>query len=478
MATIEIWASPDNDRAGAGLFLLAEVPGSDAFFQHGPLDASNTTPQLGTAFFGAVTAGSSQVYTLYYWLRAKDRSGNVSAWHPLETDAGVSATTHLLTGDNIITADAIITNSAQIGRALIDDAHIRNLSASKLLAGTIDVLIALGAGRIVLDALQDVIRVSTPEGLVTVEMGRLDPANPSTRNYGFRVYDPNGVLLFDASQRGLTSAGIGPGIIGGGHIQTGAISATHLVTDVAIIRVAAQIANALIGTAHIQEAAIETALIADAAITSAKIGTAQVETAHIATAAIGSAAIQTAAIGTAQIQDAAITSAKIGTAQIQSAHIQDLSVDNAKIQNLTVGGEKIQNNAVSTILRQTTASAVNTTAVEHAIHIGMMNDVPAGSIAVIHYTGMIICPPGSNLTNEYHLRIREDNLGGAILAQMLNFSQALHPSLFVAIQAVWGGDPLFFATKFFVVSLQRITITGFGDEFQTQGQLIIQLHKK
>lgn len=476
VATIEIWANADNDRDGDGLFLVAEVPGSDAFFQHGPLDAGNTSPLLGTAFLGATTTGSNQVFTLYYWLRAKDRSGNVSAWHPLEADDGVGATAHLLTGDQVLQTDVLITNAAQIGTALIEDAHIRTLSASKLIAGTIAVLVRLGAGNIELDAVHDVIRVRTPQGNVTIEMGLLDPGNPQSRNYGMRLYDPNGVLLFDASQRGITAAGIPAGTIHGGHIQGGVISGSHLIVDVAVITTAAQIANALIGTAHIMNAAIETALIADAAITSAKIGTAQVQAAHIGTAAIGTAAIQTAAIGTAQIQDAAITSAKIGTAQIQSAHIQDLSVDNAKIQNLTVGSEKIQNNAVNTtIIAQSSTDGANINQENDVISL-LVSDIPNNTAIVLTYMGVITAGP--NFTNSYRLRLREDDLGGAVITQAGNFTASGREDIFVGIQGVWHNTGPYLPAKFFHVTIERNNPVPIGDGYVATGNLVMQLHKK
>jgi hypothetical protein len=448
LSTIEIWANKVNDRDDAGTFLVAEVPGTDAFFQHGPLDASNDTPMLGTAQFGNVTAGSNQTYLLYYWIRSKDRSGNVSDWHPAGADEGIGASTALLTGDNLIQSDALITNVAQIGNAIIQDAHIHSLSASKLLAGTIEVLIRLGVGNIEIDAPNDVLRVKTPDGVVTVELGLLDPGQTQSRNYGLRIYDPNGVVLFDASQLGLTGAAIRPGLINAHHLRAAIIEATHLRTDVAIITVAAQIANALITTAHIEQAAITSALIGDA----------QIQTAHI--------------------QDAAITSAKIGTAQIQSAHIDDLSVTNAKIQNLTLGTEKIQQNAVSSIARSFSQSAtiLATDNTENLINDGVITDVTPGSVAVLTYTGTITAGPPSNFTNHYEFRIREDSLVGNQLASILNMEQNGMEVMFFMIQAVWEAGPAPAATKSFAVTARRIQVNG--DEYTALGQLVIQHHKK
>lgn len=448
LSTIEIWANLLNDRDDAGTFLVAEVPGTDAFFQHGPLDSSNTSPMLGTAQFGGVTAGSNQTYTLYYWLRSKDRSGNVSPWHPGGADEGVVATAALLTGGALIQSDALITNVAQIGNAIIQDAHIQSLSASKLLAGTIEVLIRLGVGNIEIDAPHDVLRVKTPQGVVTVELGLLDPGQTQSRNYGLRVYDPNGVVLFDASQLGLTGAAIRPGLINAHHLRAAIIEATHIRTDVAIITVAAQIANALIGTAHIEQAAI----------TSALIGTAQIQSAHI---------------GAAQIQ-----SAHIGTAQIQSAHIEDLSVNNAKIQNLTVGTEKIQNNAVSSIARSFSQSAtiLDTDSSEQLINDGVITDVTAGSVAVLTYTGTITAGPPSNFTNHYEFRVREDSVVGTQLASILNLEQNGQEVMFFAIQAVWQAPPAPAPTKSFAITAKRVQV--FGDEYTALGHLVIQHHKK
>ena len=74
--------------------------------------------------------------TRWYWVRAVDTSGNAGPWHPASPGAGIEATTVKVDSTDIIEAAAVITNSAQIGSAIISDAHVASLSAAKLTAGT------------------------------------------------------------------------------------------------------------------------------------------------------------------------------------------------------------------------------------------------------------------------------------------------------------------------------------------------------
>lgn len=441
LSTIEIWANLVNNRDAAGTFKVADVPGTDTFFQHGPLDATNTPSGLGGISLGGATASNNQTYTLYYWIRARDTSGNVSAFHPLAPTSGVGASTLLLTGDNILQTDAIITTAAQITNALIVDAHIQNLSASKLLAGTINVLLRLGVGNITLDAPQNVIRVASPTGQTTVELGLLDAGSPASVNYGIRVYNPEGVVLFDASQGGVTANGISAGLIQAHHIEANIIDSTHLRADIAVITVAAQIANALISTAHIQQAAITTALIQDAAITTAKI--------------------QDAAIISAKIQDAAITNAKIG----------NLEVNNAKIANLTIGANKIQDNSLTDCLVAEDTSGILNTDTETVIVSEVMTGIVSNDIIVVQAAGVVT---GMASAVTFTLRLREDSVTGAVLATFPGYNSTDN-AIPLAIHAFWAAGPTPAATKTFAFTLQRTAGTS---GFAVYGNLLLDLRHK
>jgi len=126
---IEVWRANTNDRAGASK--VAEVS-SDAWSD---------------------LIGSYNV-TRYYWIRAVDWTGNISAWHPSGATAGVPGTTadvntadyHDLSIVNAKIADLAVdnakiadlaVNNAKIAALAVTDAKINDLNADKINAGCI-----------------------------------------------------------------------------------------------------------------------------------------------------------------------------------------------------------------------------------------------------------------------------------------------------------------------------------------------------
>jgi len=73
--------------------------------------------------------------TYYYWLKSRDTSGNVSGFHAAQ-GAGVVGTTLKLGGADVLTTEAIITNVAQIGNALITTAMIQDAAIDSAKIGT------------------------------------------------------------------------------------------------------------------------------------------------------------------------------------------------------------------------------------------------------------------------------------------------------------------------------------------------------
>jgi len=76
LAVVEVWASQRNDRSTATLV--------------GTPVAARGQPQSWTH------DGLGSAETWYYWLRTRDRTGNVGQFRPLNQFGGVSATTTLI----------------------------------------------------------------------------------------------------------------------------------------------------------------------------------------------------------------------------------------------------------------------------------------------------------------------------------------------------------------------------------------------
>jgi hypothetical protein len=142
--------------------------------------------------------------------------------------------------------DLAVTN-AKIANATIESAKIVSLSADKITAGTITALVKIAANQIELDGVNNVINIYDTQGSPRkrVEMGKL---GAGSTDYGLKIYNSSGTVMFAANDQGVTSAGI---------------------KDNAVLTAAI---NALaVTTAKIDDLAIETGKLATAAVTTAKI---------------------------------------------------------------------------------------------------------------------------------------------------------------------------------------------------------------
>lgn len=201
---------------------LLWTPPPDLDYAYGDVWSSlvndvGTAVSVGQGGFSLEHQGLGPTETRYYWVRAVDRSGNVGPFFPTTPLAGIVGTAGQL-----------------------DTTFISSLAADKILAGTITALVRLGVGNLIdLDGVEQWIAIHQPSGgLLRVLLGRL---GPGATDWGLRVFNVLGQVMFDATDGGVTAVGI----------RAGTVTAGHLRTDTAVITVAAQIANAIIGDAHI-----------------------------------------------------------------------------------------------------------------------------------------------------------------------------------------------------------------------------------
>jgi len=141
----------------------------------------------------------------WYWLKSRDTSGNVSAFHATE-HAGATATTVKIDGTDVVTASAILTNVAQIQDALITSAKIISLSADKIATGTLSASLQIYSGALTLDGTAAQMRVhdGTRDRVVLGVMPAV--------GYGLWIYNEAGALMFSATD-GSETAGIKPNAV-------------------------------------------------------------------------------------------------------------------------------------------------------------------------------------------------------------------------------------------------------------------------
>lgn len=112
--TVEIWASRSNNRGTATK--VGQTAATSGIYLH---------KDLGTG------------ETWYYWARAVDAEGNVGAFYPVSTTAGVSATTKTTApGPNSV-------GTPELQDGAVTDAKIQNLLADKIIGGTISATISI-----------------------------------------------------------------------------------------------------------------------------------------------------------------------------------------------------------------------------------------------------------------------------------------------------------------------------------------------
>lgn len=184
---------------------------------------------VGIGYSSFTLEGMGPNETRWFWLRAVDTSGNVSAnFHPAAANAGVPGTAGQL-----------------------DTTFISSLAANKIITGTLQVLVGLDiGGRMYLDAPNGYIVMfdnqATPA--VRVLLGKLGALSTQ---YGLQLFNDLGQLMWNFAT-GATQDGISDNAITAAKITAGVINAGHLRADTAVITTAIQIATAIINDAHIQ----------------------------------------------------------------------------------------------------------------------------------------------------------------------------------------------------------------------------------
>ena len=152
--------------------------------------------------FVATFLANNTVY--YFWLRSRDKSGNVGAFHTTQFN-GTAAVTLKIDGNDVVTTSALITNFAQIQTAIITDAHISDLSVNKLTVGDLAVVMRVGvAGQIYIDGVSRIIAVYDDNTVPRVQLGKLGPA---ATDYGLQVFGSDGTLWHSFTS-GVQTAGI------------------------------------------------------------------------------------------------------------------------------------------------------------------------------------------------------------------------------------------------------------------------------
>jgi hypothetical protein len=174
-------------------------------------------PQVARVQLGKLGALSTD-----YGLRIFNAAGQVmwnftdGAQTPGIADNAITAqkiTAATIAATHLRTDTAVITLAAQIANALITDAHVSNLSASKIIAGTIQANVNLGVGsHIFLRGAQEDILVydsqSTPQ--LRVILGYLGAFGIG--DYGLQIYNAAGQLMWDFAS-GVKTPGITPAAV-------------------------------------------------------------------------------------------------------------------------------------------------------------------------------------------------------------------------------------------------------------------------
>ena len=518
--------SPEARGSFKAAVLLWVPPGDSDYFST-EVFASNTNNlatavYVGEGFSTFVHRDLATGATAYWWLRAKDTSKNVSAFVPGPL-AGLAATTTTTTSADIgnlsitetkiandsistpklqansvdankVTTGELITLGAQIRNAIITDAHITTLTATKITTGTLQALVSIGVGNnLILEGPQRRLYVTDVNGTTRVLLGKL--GDLTNTQYGLQLFNEFAQLMWNFTT-GATTNGISDASITATKIQAATIVATHLRTDTAVITTSAQIANAIIGNAHITNLTVSKLLTGNLGVfvTLGVGGTNNIQldgTNRIITVfdELSNARIWLGRLGVGAtdyglmifnaagqtmwdfnsgssvfgIQNLAVTSAKIGTAQITSAHIQNaaianahignLEVDSAKIANLTVGTGKIATDAVTVSLVYSSSTLITTTVTEALAGILIFPVLAPGDQVLFWASGSGGVPGGGG--DSLRVRIREDNGAGTELSLAVLGAGMSAPVFVQAIYTNTGGTTLI--NKEFVFTFQNFT---------------------
>lgn len=316
--------------------------------------------------------------TKYYWLRAYDRSGNPSAWHPAGATSGVSATTAEIDTSDL--ADEAVISDKLAQSAVITD----KLKPGSILQGTTDTAWynTIPDGDFSkTTAIDDYTYWSKPDaqcywgfnigyngsrgyringnGAYHSPRSYIDatlryiPCINGTKFYVmFRAYvtsDFNGTMgimgqIFDRDKSGVDYSFV---TFSGAGLTKGTWAIYEGIMTVSNVSAAFMVP-------HLRVAADATAgyVVFSEVICARAIGGAAIESAAIGSAHIGTAVIQSAHIGDLQVLEGkianlAVTEGKIANLAVTEGKIANLAVDTAKIANLAVGTIKIADNAVT-----------------------------------------------------------------------------------------------------------------------------------
>jgi hypothetical protein len=111
--------------------------------------------------------------------------------------------------EHLTTTLAVITNTAQIATAIIHDAHIIDVSADKINAGTIDALLRIGVGpHVNIDGVNTNMSFYDNQGspALRVVIGKVGSA---TTDYGLQIWSASGQLMWNFTD-GAQTAGLAP----------------------------------------------------------------------------------------------------------------------------------------------------------------------------------------------------------------------------------------------------------------------------
>ena len=310
------------------------------------------------------------------------------------TISGNSITTGTITADQLIKTEALITSHAQIGTAVIQDAHISDLQAEKITGQIVDAQIANIDGAKINDAsitnakIQDLHASKITGQILDAQIAEIDFAkikNVEIKSAQIENVEANKIVgqIVNAQIANLDGAKIMDASISNAKIQT--LDASKITGQV----VDAQIAN--ISFAKIKNVEIKDAQIQS--VSANKI-TGQIVNAQIAN--IDGAKINNASISSAKIQS--IEANKI-TGQV--ADYQILNVDWAKIKNVQITSAQIGSISADKI----TAGTINAN-----ISIGA-GKITAGGVA-IDSSGIMI----DNSISDQALRFKKGVVTASISA--------------------------------------------------------------
>lgn len=210
-----------------------DVKNGNGYYEIQRATDSGFTANVVTKKLGSTVGGWSDLATgTTYWVRVRavDSSGNPSAY-----TAGVSATTsQVQTADyaNLSVVNAAIANlavdtakmtdlavttakiadlnvtTAKIANLAVNNAKINDVAAGKITAGTISVLVDLGAeGRIDLDGANNIIKIFDAQG-APVERVSLGKLAAGATDYGIVLRNSAGTVMFSSTAGGASSSGI------------------------------------------------------------------------------------------------------------------------------------------------------------------------------------------------------------------------------------------------------------------------------